>query len=189
VEKENKWYEEISPSSLITQGDILFGCPVFYPKPTFDFTNLSNLSNIELEHGTANLIILSQSCDLVVDKEKNRSPVSNVVCAKLDSIEGDSWGFVSEVNSGSRPPYHLINEKTDGEITMGYQIIDFAQIFTLPYDVLDVFREYSGKRLRLRSPYLEFVSQRFGQYFSRIGLPAGIEKDDLKEKWKQINDK
>lgn len=55
------------------------------------------------------------------------------------------------------------------------RIIDFRVTFTVPYDFLKQFAAFQGKRLRLRSPYREDISNRFGHFFSRVALPKAID--------------
>ena len=57
-----RWYEVVSGDELF-QGDIFEQCPVFTPPDSLDPENLLEPPEFQVE--TKNLIILSQSCDLV----------------------------------------------------------------------------------------------------------------------------
>lgn len=55
------------------------------------------------------------------------------------------------------------------------QIVDFRTVFSVPFGFLtELARRRPNKRLRLRSPYREHLSQAFARFFMRVGLPADI---------------
>lgn len=177
---EIPWYSPINPDKPISQGDIFFNCPVFIPAPDYNFTDLKNIKQANFKHGTSDIIILTQACDLNLNNGGEPN-VRNVVVAKIDDAKGETKGFLSDVRKNQRPAYHLIS-KHEVEPVMNYQVVDFSELYTLPYALLDAFREFHGPRLRLNSPYLELLSQRFGLFFSRVGLPDkfSINSADLK---------
>lgn len=45
------------------------------------------------------------------------------------------------------------------------------KIFVLPKPVVEAVARSAGPRLRLRSPYREYIAQAFARYFMRVGLP------------------
>jgi hypothetical protein len=53
-------------------------------------------------------------------------------------------------------------------------IVDFRQIFSLPFEYLTTRAEELGDRWRLDSPFLEHFSQAFARFFMRVGLPSAI---------------
>jgi hypothetical protein len=64
---------------------------------------------------------------------------------------------------------------------MNYQVVDFTNVFTVSREFIESFCRDTKPRLRLRSPYLEELSQNFGLFFSKIGTPNNnIDKQDLK---------
>lgn len=177
------WYTEIDPSEAVSQGDIYFKCPIFSIDPsTVDLSNPFGITQVKTIIFTANVVVVTQACDL---QPTDKNIVDNVVVVPLDNVatmktEENKWNFVSEVRVGRRPNSYLLN-KYAGNIEMGYQIADFSTIYTVPYNLLMAFREYHGLRLRLNSPHRELLSQKFGNYFARIGLPDddSIDKKDL----------
>lgn len=173
------WYTEVDSGEAINQGDIFFKCPVLVPDPEFDFSkidfsDLGSFNKIELKIYTIDLIVLTQSCDIV-----NDPPIDEIILARIDDVKGESNTFLKEVLSNRRPPYHLIGKNEIGNIKMNYQIVDFTSIYSIPRVMLEKFKEQQKTRLRLNSPYLELMSQRFGNLFSRVGLPKNISKSDL----------
>lgn len=187
------WYSVVESNEKITQGDILFDCPIFSIDPnTVDVSSLENIisSKAETKINTSNVVVLTQACDLENVK------VGSVVVAPLydiktaivpgeDKVEtpqqkyGIRWGFIKDIYAGNRPSYTLIGEYDE---SFGFQIVNFSKIFTIPYGILDNFKDYHGPRLRLNTPHRELLSQQFGQFFSRIGLP---NDDHISEK--QLN--
>lgn len=178
-----EWYAEVDKSTPISQGDIVLNCPIIVPDPEFDFTDLENINKIGMRIYTADVIVMTQACDLA------NNPPDTVIVAQLNNLEDiSSWGVLSEINSGRRPAYHLISKKENGNVIMDYRIVDFTSIYSVSLILLQKQAEQQGQRLRLNSPYLEFMSQRFGNFFSRIGLPVNICKEDLKICWTSTNE-
>ena len=55
------------------------------------------------------------------------------------------------------------------------RVVDFPQIFTAPRTLLEAQLRHAGRpRLRLRPPYVEYLSQAFARYFMRVGLPQPV---------------
>lgn len=190
--KKSALYQQVKESEKISQGDILFSFPVFFP----DSDSLKSLKKVTKESlGTemaftvynADIIILSQSCDLVLDPARNRYPVDPVICAAINDIGKFSWDLVSKTNSGMKPSYYLLNK--DNLFLDNSYIIDFGQIFTIPYDLLSLFSQGYGDRFRPISPILEKISQSFGNYFSRIGTEYERDKSDLKQEHEPLRKK
>lgn len=167
------WYEEISSNSPISQGDIFPQLHIYSVVPS-SVTNFD--PEPDVEHFESAAIILTQACDL-----ENDPPAESVVVATLWPVRGKSWNFVSNVLKGHTPALHILNEYTSESVNFEFHYIDFSDLYTIPYSVLNQARESLPIRLRLTSPYVEHASQRFGSYFSRIGLPKGIVEDRIKQ--------
>jgi len=74
----------------------------------------------------------------------------------------------SDIIKQNNDRFHYLEENTDMQI--GNLIIDFKHYYTIPRDVL--YSIYSDKYLTsLNQLFREQLSQRFVNYFSRIGLP------------------
>lgn len=184
------WYlDNIPPESDLDQGDIFLGCPLFSVENPFNFKN-PDAEELPIIRKTANIVILTQTCDLVYDEANKQYPVKHVVCAPLyDSktmeVTENKYSFFCAVQSNSRPLYHLLGRYDGGEdiLPMNYQVVDFSSIIILDYAYLTAFKNFHGKRLRLNTPHRELLSYRLGNYFSRIGLPdeSYIDRTDLKK--------
>jgi hypothetical protein len=55
-----------------------------------------------------------------------------------------------------------------------HSIVDFREIYSLPFGYLEKHAANIGSRWRLRSPFLEHFSQIFARFFMRVGLPSSI---------------
>lgn len=89
--------------------------------------------------------------------------------------ENFSAFFQEEIRRGHRPNYHMLNACDLVEKKHSIQVVDFRSVYTVPYDFLIGFAADQGKRVRLLSPYREKLSQAFGNFFSRVGLPTDIQ--------------
>lgn len=168
------WYKELLAAAPISQGDI------FYPSIHIYSPSPNKVTEVDfepdVEHFEAPVIILTQACDLEHD------PVAkSVVVSVLRPINDLKWKDVSNIMAGRRPAYHLLNEYRSDASYFPFHLVDFSDLHTVPYVFLDKMREHTRTRLRLQSPYLEQTAQRFGNYFSRIGLPQDIAQDRIKE--------
>ncbi len=188
----NTWYLEFPATENISQGDILTNCPVFLNLPELDPASPDKIGAIETKVDTIDVVVMNQACDLE-DCDLDSlivvplwDPLS-ITIKGLDEADPEKeknkrWDFIASVHAGRRPNYALIG-KSDGDIKMGYKIVDFSNIFSLPYQFLMSFREIHGSRLRLNTPHRELLSQQFGNYFTRIGIPNEdfINKTELKK--------
>jgi hypothetical protein len=186
------WYIEVQPSEKISQGDIFINCPIFTPRPKMIFFEGESgiywdIESLDTDIETANIVVLNQACDL-----QNRPPEQLIVAPINDILtmplkeNTNRWSFIKEVYSGKRPNYSLIGDyKKEGSenLHMNYQIVDFSNVTILPYVLLDEYRVKIGKRLRLNTPHRELLSQQFGNFYSRIGLPNEdyIREETLKQ--------
>jgi hypothetical protein len=69
----------------------------------------------------------------------------------------------------------MLDSWHSAEISIGVRLVDFGRIFGLPKPFVTQFAASQGKRLRLRSPYREYLSQSFARFFMRVGLPQDIK--------------
>ena len=178
------WYEEIIQSVKITQGDIIFKCPIPVPNEKLFDAILSSTESLEapLDIKEVDIIILSQACDI----EQNKID-SIAVCPlwPLTTLKDKSGYYKSSkaresLRQGKEPSYHLLNKHFSNNITFPYAVIDFHRIYSLPKDYLNAITRSIAFRLRLLPPYREHLSQAFARYFMRVGLPVDISTDDIK---------
>ena len=168
------WYKELSAADRISQGDIFYpSIHIYSPSPSIV---IEVDPEPDVDHFEAPVIILTQACDL-----ENEPVAESVIVSVLRPINDLSWSEVSSIMAGRRPAYHLLNEYLSATSYFPFHLVNFSDLHTISYAFLDEMREHIQTRLRLQSPYLEQTAQRFGSYFSRIGLPRDIDKDRVKE--------
>ena len=186
--KQDILYHSIPESDNISQGDILFNFPLILPNKesmeSIEQLTAENLTNIRLDRVQADLIIMSQACDMVDDPQRSRKPLDSVICAAIFDIGNFKLQTVQDTNAGRKPTYYLLNR--DGLYLDKSYLIDFSNIYTVPYSLLNEFTTNYGNRILPISPILEKISQHFGNYFSRIGTEYERNKADLKTEYEQL---
>ncbi|MCM3651348.1 hypothetical protein [Metabacillus litoralis] len=179
---DNNWYSIIDHTENISQGDILFNCPLFvpiYPNGDLSAKDFETIEKNKLttEVKRANVIVLNQACDLEVRPgQVQPKKLESVLVAALQDVR------ITEVGKNSLKPIAKL-EKTElflldpsfNAIQMGYQIVHFNYLYSLPWKLLNTFSKTRGKRLRLNSPYLEQLSQHLGNNFGRVAIPENRE--------------
>lgn len=157
----------------LKQGDLLAQCLV--PQFGSDFGAGGENTNERVPMGEANLIVVTQSCDLENGKV---DLVALCPAYTLAEFEEHNPRFTpklwEEVRKGRIPGLHLLGDPSNPESNRGALVVDFGKIFSLPLSYLGKRAESSGERWRLDSPFLEHFSQAFARYFMRVGLPSTI---------------
>ncbi len=83
-------------------------------------------------------------------------------------------GMWNEVLKGRIEGLHLLASPAEPHNNREALVVDFREIYSLPYEYLVRRAVESGPRWRLRSPFLEHFSQAFARFFMRVGLPSTI---------------
>lgn len=166
------WYDVINGENL-RQGDILFKVPSLTPEENLPFPLPSG--NIVGVRNDLDAVIMTQSCDLEHDKTSEIlfCPHWDVTSATDEHLR--RFQTQEEIRKGKRPRYMLLDKFDDEGISIGIRIVDFGKPFSLPKKFTVELAKHQGKRLRLRSPYREELSQRFGTFFMRVALPTEID--------------
>lgn len=175
------WFVEISNDTSLEQGDIIENCKIIFPNET-DYQALlqEKPTHVEMNYIEIDCVIMSQSCDLENDKIKYiiLCPIATLQQAmKSFELLRSSKGR-EQLRQGNLPSYHLLDKITlKGK--EDFYCVSFHSIFSVPKEYLKALVK-DKTRLRLLSPYKEHLSQSFARYFMRVGLPSGIDKDELK---------
>jgi hypothetical protein len=165
---------------LLNQGDLLRG--IALPAVDAGFPNLDADGTTNLRVGNADVIVVSQSCDLEQRK------IQFVVLAQifgLDDFEDVNPDYKAKGKWKSvalgriEPLYMLHGLKGEGGPPRECLVVDFRSISSLPIDYVEDFATRSGDRWRLQSPYLEGMSQAFGRFFMRVALPSALPQEFL----------
>ena len=186
----NSWYEIVSPDAPLGQGDLLFDCPLLAwrdnPPVAPQSAQLETSSFVEWR--LRNVIVLTQACDLAHGKVKDvvlsphfalsdyRLLWVNWMQSRNQTASEKAWKRMCEdVSDGYVWNLSFLDQCAQPEVATGVRVVDFHQVFTAPRRLIETQIASAAKpRLRLRSPYVEFLSQAFARYFMRVGLPQPI---------------
>lgn len=186
------WYKSVEVNDRLTQGDLIFNCPILTWK-----SEISQLQTIEgetlkreIEAIQADVIVITQACDLENEK------VSNVILCPHFSISEyrknweksmraidqnpteKAWRrLCDDIKDGYCWNLSMLNNGVVGELIIEHRIVDFHDVYTIPRDFLEsLLRQRQLSRVRLLPPYREHLSQAFARFFMRVGLPVGVSK-------------
>ena len=169
------WFDLIDGDE-IEQGDIIENFPVFLPPDDLVVGPASQTASVSFAWKEQNVIVMSQSCDLVKDREKvddillcavwNRSELAR------DRVLGNKEGM-EDARKGRLPAFHVLAPCTISEFEREARIVDFRRVHSSPVPFVRS-RVKAATRLRLLPPYREHLSQSFARFFMRVGLPIDI---------------
>jgi hypothetical protein len=155
----------------LAQGDLLKDClvPMFSP-------NFGDHEPEEVPVSAVDLIVVTQSCDLENQKVDLVAlcPIHSLRDFADQNPQFKKKGEWETVRKGRVPGLHLLASFDNPDDNQGALVVDFGQIFSLPFTYLLKRTTDLGNRWRLESPFLEHFSQAFARYFMRVGLPSSI---------------
>lgn len=169
------WYEIVQAVSELEQGDIFLNFPLY---------------NVEWEENgepivnsyEANIIILSQSCDL---QNKDLDvilwcpfyPLNEQVYKLIDNPNPSEKAIIStkeKIRKGEYIQFFLLNCVNNLGLDLDFQVVDLKNPRSTSHEEFFEYSVRNSPRLRLLSPYKEHLSQSFARVFMRVGLPNGI---------------
>ena len=166
------WYESTTGEDL-EQGDLFEAFPVYQPPEELaGGETLSPMFDVD----DRDVVLLTQTCDLVAGREK----VSHIVVCPVWPVADFREGVLAnpkgreEARRGNLPAYHMLAACGLAGFERECRVVDFRQLFSLP---LAFTRRKAGlvdRRLRLLPPYREHLAQAFARFFMRVGLPLDI---------------
>jgi hypothetical protein len=162
---------------VLNQGDLLLDLAVPILQPSFPDPDANGETPVEIS--PANMIVISQSCDLEQRK------ITNVVVAQVLSLEEfeavnasyKARGRWREVARGRVEALHLLPPTEQPDNPRHWLVVDFRAIYSLPFGYVERAAKNAGDRWRLQPPYIESFSQAFGRFFMRVALPADPPDD------------
>jgi len=165
------WYSVVSGDE-IQQGDILERCPIFRPR-TVDLDD--PIQRAQFDWDERDLIVMSQSCDLVKGREKAKDVLLSTLWNRSEITQGHlaSPKGLEDARRGSLPAFHLLAPCDEPSFQRELRVVEFHRLYSLPIDYLRQ-QAIRSLRLRLMPPYREHLSQAFARYFMRVGLPLDI---------------
>lgn len=170
--RDYPWYEVVQGDTL-EQGDFLFNLDILVP--TTEFKPLEG-EELGVDIETIDAVIMTQSCDL-----SNNKLDDLVVCPHwhIDNVPDDQLkrrDARTAIRQQRRPRYRLLEAPNhSGFKDVGHRIVDFGRVFSVSKKHVQHCAIGSSERLRLCSPYREYLAQAFGNFFMRVGLPNDIK--------------
>lgn len=169
------WYSVVGGDS-IEQGDILRHCAVFLPPSGLLIGKaVPEEATAEFEWVERDVIVLSQTCDLVKGREK----VTEVLLCAVWSF-AEVGGHLAtprgmeDARRGNLPAYHMLAPCKLAGFESEVAVVDFRRVHSLPVGHVREFASSVGERVRLLPPYREHLAQAFARFFMRVGLPIDI---------------
>lgn len=168
------WYEITENNNELQQGDFIKNCPILLLPKNIDLTTNEEINAKKGEIKLFDVIILSQSCDL-----KSKKIDNVLVCPfyELNYLQKKSQEFknskIEQIRRGYIHSMHLLNKCELKEFKSDFKIVEFKNPFSVDREYLENLI-CSKKRIRLKSPYKEHLSQAFARFFMRVGLPIDI---------------
>jgi hypothetical protein len=187
----NDWYEEVDPTVSLTQGDLVFECPV----PIWDSSKFEVDKDVTKDVllaarkvVKADVVVMSQACDLEHGKVQDVILCQHISLSDY-KIEWERIRKASGVGIGAKAweseckrlndglVWHKALLNSDPNIGLEHRVVDFYNVYTLPKPFLEkLIINADKKRPRLLPPYREHLSQGFARFFMRVGLPTPVNK-------------
>ena len=121
------------------------------------------------------VIVISQTCDMVKGREKISEVLVCPVWLRSELTEGflATNKAMEDARRGNLPGLQVLASSTLPGFEREVRLVDFRRVYSLP---LHFVRRQIGEseRLRLLPPYREHLAQGFARFFMRVGLPVDI---------------
>ena len=173
---EYPWYE-LADEGGLQQGDFLFRCPVVQP-----VHGVSNDHSQETEYDLRvkiveyDVIVINQSCDLVNKKQKLVLVCPHWSLGELEITDPSlqDKNRKENIRRGYEPGLCMLGTFCPADREQGRRIVNFRHVFALPIEFATSHAAQQVPRLRLLTPYREYLAQAFARFFMRVGLPLDI---------------
>ncbi len=160
------WYELVSDSRSLEQGDILENFTVSVPHP----------SSGEVVEEYYTLILMTQTCDIV-------DGISHLIFCPVWSQAQLAEGMptfnkpatLGNLKKGYMVGFYPINKSEIASFQRPWRIVQFQRIIELERDSVQNNPQLLLPRLRLLPPYRESIAQAFAKFFMRVGLPIPVD--------------
>lgn len=164
-EGAREWYKVIQSAEQLFQGDILTQCPC--PRVIEGAArSVAQGAEVDVEYHLYDVVVLTQSCDL---EHPKTDKVVVAATYPFESIsEAVKWAELVKLR---RPHLYPLRQVEARGLERPRSVVDFREIYRIPVDTLKARALLMDRRLRMEPPFRESLSQHFGTYFSRVGLP------------------
>lgn len=147
------WYEEVQAGTRLTQGDLIFDCPLIGWQP--GLLQMQGLAETEVLKGAAiatrsDVVVMTQACDLEQEK------VSNVILCPHHSLSAFRVAWEAEMRRRNQNPTErawqryceeirdgfvwnltLLNTGATDTIHTEHRVVDFHDVYNIPRDFLE----------------------------------------------------
>ncbi len=190
------WYEVVPAETPLTQGDLVFDCPLltWSAVPTLRASGPQETEALKQAANAfrADVVVMTQACDLEYGKVRNVVLCPHVTLTTFHDLweramrqlgqnpTAKAWkNTCDDIAEGHVWNHALLNgaERVDEALSTEIRVVDFHDIFTVPREFLaSLLNQRAAPRLRLLPPYREHLSQAFARFFMRVGLPEPLTK-------------
>ena len=168
------WYGLVTDNAL-EQGDFFFSCRVLVqaPIPPGQPGEIKELKGNVKEY---DVVILSQSCDLIQNKIEFVLVCPHMIIEEFAQIESNfnDVNFKENIRRGNVAGYHMLAACEVQNFVSPIRVVNFRQVFSLPFPYIQDLASQQNPRLRLLPPYREHLAQAFARFIMRVGLPVDI---------------
>ena len=188
------WYEKVESHVGITQGDIIFDCPLTAWKDgPVELTKDDEAQALRAatEIFRADVIVMTQACDPENEKVRNvilcphtslsayRKDWEAAMKAQDHTPTTKAWKrYCDDICDGFQFNLAMLDSGGPDDLRTEHRVVDFSELYTLPREFLEgLIRLRKLPRLRLLAPYREHLSQAFARFFMRVGLPSSVKKN------------
>lgn len=156
-------YGTVPADELLTQGDVIDGCPIFRPTAA------------GVDRIVARVVVLTQACD-VAQTRADRVVVAVVVPAAQVVERGELKGpaIRDQVRRGQVFGWYFLPAAPD-PIPLPESVVNFRDLHTVPRAILESLAAAGGRVCRVLTPYREHLAQHFAVTYMRVALPEPYE--------------
>jgi len=101
-------------------------------------------------------------------------PIFSIEAFEGKNPEFKKKGRWNEVRKGRMEGLHMLGAQNVPTNNRKSFVVDFREIYSLPFEYLFKHAAELDARWRLKSPFLEHFSQAFARFYMRVGLPSTI---------------
>jgi hypothetical protein len=157
-------YHVVPADELLTQGDVIDGCPVVRALPAGGF-----------EVQTARVVVLTQACDIAQTKA-DRVVVAAVFAADEAVARGElkAPAVRDQVRRGQVFGWYFLPAAPD-PVPLPESIVNLRDLHTVPRTLLERLATEGKRVCRVLTPYREHLAQHSAVTYMRIALPEPYE--------------
>ena len=172
------WYEVVDHEIPLTQGDLIFDCPLLAWQGDalrLEGEGVSEILENAMSAIQADVVVMTQACDLEYEK------VENVILCPHVSLD-DYWivwrdnmqktgqnpsmkawnRHCNDICDGFMWHFTMLNDSRINGSSIGIRIVFFNEVYTVPRSFLESLLKQRGhSRFRLLPPYREHLSQAY----------------------------